>query len=112
LHNIAISEDHFVIRHDSTKSDKEGEKTRNKAACQSLAKPSSSFFSVLLIDLTSAYPVLHSPISFRFAFGAAITARQQWFRSKLVRIAIAVIDMVGLFVVGGVCSSLFDHVRC
>jgi hypothetical protein len=31
LHNIAISEDHFVIRHDSTKSDKEGEKTRNKA---------------------------------------------------------------------------------
>jgi hypothetical protein len=31
LHNIAISEDHFVIRHDSTKSDKEGEKTHNKA---------------------------------------------------------------------------------
>jgi hypothetical protein len=31
LHNIAISEDHFVIRHDLTKSDKEGEKTHNKA---------------------------------------------------------------------------------
>jgi hypothetical protein len=31
LHNIAISEDHFVIRHDSTKSDKEGVKTHNKA---------------------------------------------------------------------------------
>ena len=31
LHNIGISEDHFVIRHDSTKSDKEGEKTHNKA---------------------------------------------------------------------------------
>jgi hypothetical protein len=31
LHNISISEDHFVIRHDSTKSDKEGEKTHNKA---------------------------------------------------------------------------------
>ena len=31
LHNIAISEDHFVIRHDSTKSDKEGEKIHNKA---------------------------------------------------------------------------------
>jgi hypothetical protein len=26
LHNIAISEDHFVICHYSTKSDKEGEK--------------------------------------------------------------------------------------
>jgi hypothetical protein len=31
LHNIAISEDHFVIHHDSTKSDKESEKTYNKA---------------------------------------------------------------------------------
>jgi hypothetical protein len=31
LHNIAISEDHVVICHDSTKSDKEGEKTHNKA---------------------------------------------------------------------------------
>jgi hypothetical protein len=31
LHNIAISEDHFVMRHDSTKSDKEDEKTHNKA---------------------------------------------------------------------------------
>ena len=31
LHNIAISEDHFVICHDSTKSDKEGEKINNKA---------------------------------------------------------------------------------
>ena len=31
LHNMAISEDHFVIRHDSTKSDKEGEKIHNKA---------------------------------------------------------------------------------
>ena len=31
LHNITISEDHFVIRHDSTKSDKEGVKTHNKA---------------------------------------------------------------------------------
>jgi hypothetical protein len=31
LHNIAISEDHFVIHHDSTKSDKEGEKIYNKA---------------------------------------------------------------------------------
>ena len=31
LHNISISEDHFVIRHDSTKSDKEGEKIHNKA---------------------------------------------------------------------------------
>jgi hypothetical protein len=31
LHNIAISENHFVIRHDSTKSDKEGEKIHNKA---------------------------------------------------------------------------------
>ena len=30
-HNISISEDHFVIRHDSTKSDKEGEKIHNKA---------------------------------------------------------------------------------
>ena len=31
LHNISISEDHFVICHDSTKSDKEGEKIHNKA---------------------------------------------------------------------------------
>ena len=31
LHNIGISEDHFVICHDSTKSDKEGERTHNKA---------------------------------------------------------------------------------
>jgi hypothetical protein len=31
LHNITVSEDHFVIKHDSTKSDKEGEKTHNKA---------------------------------------------------------------------------------
>jgi hypothetical protein len=31
LHNISICEDHFVIRHDSTKSDKEGEKIHNKA---------------------------------------------------------------------------------
>ena len=31
LHNISVSEDHFVICHDSTKSDKEGEKTHNKA---------------------------------------------------------------------------------
>ena len=31
LHNIGISEDHFVIRHDSTKSDKEGERKNNKA---------------------------------------------------------------------------------
>ena len=31
LHNIGISEDRFVIRHDSTKSDKEGEKAHNKA---------------------------------------------------------------------------------
>jgi hypothetical protein len=31
LHNIEISEDHFVIRHDSTKSDKEREKIHNKA---------------------------------------------------------------------------------
>jgi hypothetical protein len=31
LHNIAISEDHFVVRHVATKSGKEGEKTYNKA---------------------------------------------------------------------------------
>jgi hypothetical protein len=31
LHNIGVSEDHFVIRHDSTKSDKEGDKIHNKA---------------------------------------------------------------------------------
>jgi hypothetical protein len=31
LHNIAVSEDHFVIRHDSTKSGKQGEKTHNNA---------------------------------------------------------------------------------
>ena len=31
LHNITISEDHFVFRHDSTKSDKEGAKIHNKA---------------------------------------------------------------------------------
>ena len=31
LHNISISEDHFVFRHDSTKTDKEGEKIHNKA---------------------------------------------------------------------------------
>ena len=31
LHNIKISEDHFVMCHDSTKSDKEGKKTHNKA---------------------------------------------------------------------------------
>jgi hypothetical protein len=30
LHNFSISEDHFVVRHDSTKSDKEGEKLHNK----------------------------------------------------------------------------------
>jgi hypothetical protein len=30
LHNISISEDHFVIRHDSTKSDKEGAKIHSK----------------------------------------------------------------------------------
>jgi hypothetical protein len=30
-YNIPISEDDFVIRHDSTKSDKEGEKVHNKA---------------------------------------------------------------------------------
>ena len=30
LHNITISEDHFVIRHDSTKSDKEGAKILSK----------------------------------------------------------------------------------
>jgi hypothetical protein len=40
LHNIAISEDHFVIRHDSTKSDKEGVKTHNKAVyCNPLDPP-------------------------------------------------------------------------
>jgi hypothetical protein len=31
LHNISISGDHFVIRHDSTKSDKEGAKIYCKA---------------------------------------------------------------------------------
>ena len=31
LHNFAASEDHFVVRHDSTKCDKEGDKTHNKA---------------------------------------------------------------------------------
>jgi hypothetical protein len=31
LHNISVSEDHFVIRHDSTKADKEGERIHNKA---------------------------------------------------------------------------------
>ncbi len=31
LHNIAISEDHFVISHDSTKTDKEGAKIHNKS---------------------------------------------------------------------------------
>jgi hypothetical protein len=31
LHNISISEDHFVIRHDLTKSDKESEKIHSKA---------------------------------------------------------------------------------
>jgi hypothetical protein len=31
LHNISICEDHFVTRHDSTKSDKEGERIHNKA---------------------------------------------------------------------------------
>jgi hypothetical protein len=31
LHNISICEDHFVICHDSTKSDKEGEKVHNKS---------------------------------------------------------------------------------
>ena len=31
LHNFSVSEDHFVIRHDSTKSDKEGDRTHNKA---------------------------------------------------------------------------------
>ena len=31
LHNISISEDHFVICHDSTKSDNEGAKTHSKA---------------------------------------------------------------------------------
>jgi hypothetical protein len=32
LHNISVSEDHFVIlRHDSTKADKEGKKLHNKA---------------------------------------------------------------------------------
>jgi hypothetical protein len=31
LHNISISEDHFVMKHDSTKTDKEGDKTHNKA---------------------------------------------------------------------------------
>jgi hypothetical protein len=30
LHNIGVSEDHFVIRHDSTKSDKEEDKIHNK----------------------------------------------------------------------------------
>jgi hypothetical protein len=39
LHNIAISEDHFVICHDSTKSDKEGEKTHNKAVYCNLLDP-------------------------------------------------------------------------
>jgi hypothetical protein len=29
-HNIGVSEDHFVIRHDSTKSDKEADKIHNK----------------------------------------------------------------------------------
>jgi hypothetical protein len=32
LHNISISEDHFVFRHDSTTTDKEGEKIHNKKA--------------------------------------------------------------------------------
>ena len=30
LNNFSISEDHFVVRHDSTKCDKEGDKTHNK----------------------------------------------------------------------------------
>ena len=31
LHNFGLSEDHFVVHHDSTKTDKEGDKVQNKA---------------------------------------------------------------------------------
>ena len=31
LHNFGLSEDHFVVHHDSTKTDKEGDKVHNKA---------------------------------------------------------------------------------
>ena len=30
LHNVSVSEDHFIFKHDSTKSDKKGEKLHNK----------------------------------------------------------------------------------
>ncbi len=47
LHNIEISEDHFVIRQDSTKSDKQGEKTHKKTVyCKKLREPSTHYTQI------------------------------------------------------------------